>query len=917
MARPGDDTAERSRALAGTRAASALFVLLLVLVLALAYGARVRGLGEWLGAPESHFSQGVPGSSSDSYYWFRLARELVEGRVEPGGIDPLRAWPEGLERGPTPAFPWLIAATARLFEGDVYRTALVLNVFLSGLFVVPLALYGRRIGLPGAGLLAGFVGSLAPAYVQRASVHRVDTDGGTLFFVCLLALGLASLRPDASPRRNALVAAATGVVLALFCRWYGQPGFWLVYVGTLGLQLLAGGFARREGLRLGLLFAVCANPLNLLPGLAGLAHFVRYYVVPSPAAVPSPLDYANVTRDITELQPLPLRETLAAILDVPAVAAIGLLGFVAFAGLRARAAIPLLPMALLGLYALIGPMRFGMYLAPLAGLGLGFLLHGALGAIARRAGWAAPSEAPAAALAAGLAALALLGHTGFFLAPKPTLSVRTIASLQALAPKLPPGAAILTSWGNGYVVQDVVGAATLTDGEAPDPLVHYLFSRAITSPDPDELTRIAAVLSTRGRSALHAALDDRPDPAAAVEALLRREARSTGEVVLLLGERDLAPFGSFFRTGRFDFARGEGPEETYHRATCERAGADQLRCRNGAGEAFGVDRRKGRLSGGTWLRRIVEIGTDGGVRVSEHAAGAGFSLELVPREVSGTYTAYLVSEATYQSNFNQLFLLGRWDPTQIEEIHRDLPVLRAFRILPMRHTNLLDGKSAIHMMEPLGGPSPDPARSADDSPRRRHPRTSGPGRPRAGRRDRPRHPRSARRAVSLRSGSSSPRPGAGSRLRRRVRVGDPGRAARRRGARRGPLRARGGLCPREGAPAPPRPPPRLPRRRGPRLRGRAGLRRDRLPRDPRARGRPRPPDRAVRRAAAPGRYADRLRPDDPFDRSQPAPSARLQRPLLPPAGRTPGTGPARGRGPRAGPARLAPRRAAPQRAAPA
>ena len=65
-----------------------------------------------------------------------------------------------------------------------------------------------------------------------------------------------------------------------------------------------------------------------------------------------------------------------------------------------------------------------------------------------------------------------------------------IASLQRLAGELPPGSAVLANWGAGYLIQDVAGAATLNDGEAPDPLVHYLFARAIASSDPLELRRI-------------------------------------------------------------------------------------------------------------------------------------------------------------------------------------------------------------------------------------------------------------------------------------------------------------------------------------------------------------------------------------------------------------------------------------------
>lgn len=662
------------------RSSRGVFVLLLGVTLAISWGARHRSWRELNANPETRFAQGVPASGSDSYYWFRIAREIREQGGNLGARDPLRAWPEGLERGPTPAYSWLIALTSRAFDGDVYRAGIALNAILSSLFIIPLCLYARGIGYPLAGLLGGYFGGLGHAYVQRSSVSRVDTDGGTLFFMTLLALGIGSLRATATLRRNVILAGLTGLSLAGFCRWYGQPWFWFAYLGTLALYLTFGGFARRQAAVLGLVFAICANPLSLLPGLAGLAHFLRFYVLPAEETVPNPFDYAHITRDISELHPVALWQTLAGVVDLPSVSALGLIGFAAFAVLRWRAALPLLPVALLGLFALRGPQRFGMFLAPLVGIGFGFALH----ALART--WresSAPGRRlaePVAYLGALALAATLLGHTGFASDPKPRVPVRTIAGLQQLASRLPPDPAVLASWGSGYLIADVTGAATFNDGEAPDPLVHYLFARAIASSDPRELVRIVSLLSTYGRSDLHAALDGRREPLAALDALLDREARTAGNVVLLLTERDVLPFPAFFRTGHWDFSLGEGPEDGYVTGDCERSGKQALRCTGSLGGEFGVDLANGRMSGGRWLRRVVETRDGVVVRATEHAQQAPLSLELVPRGRAGSYTAYFVSEPVFKSNFNQLYVLGRFDPSLLEEIYRAPPVMRAFRI---------------------------------------------------------------------------------------------------------------------------------------------------------------------------------------------------------------------------------------------
>lgn len=686
----GESDVATEQASAKLRREDRLFVASIALVLAVSWGIRADDLSNWLAHPQLHFAEGVPGSGSDSYLWFRIAREILETGGPEGPRDHLRAWPEGLERGPTPAYPWLIATTSRLFGSGVYRTALVLNLVLSSLFVIPLACFGRRVGFPLAGAVAGAVGSASALYLRRTSVDRVDTDGGALFFLCLLTLGIVSLQPGATARRNALVAAATGLSLALFCRWYGQPGFWLVYSGALVLHLALNRFPTREILRLGFVFAIFANPLHALPAIEGLLHFVHFYVAPAAANLPSPLDYAHITRDISELQPLPLRQLLTGIVDPPAAAAMGLAGFALFAVLRWRSIPALLPMAALGLFSLVGPRRFGMYLAPLVGLGLGTLVELAI----ERAGNRWTARRPLIERLAYLGSFAAIALTvwrsGIEFEPNPTIPVRMVASLQALARKLSEDAAILASWGSGYLIADVTGAATFNDGEAPDPLVHYLFTRAIASDDPAEIERIAAILSTYGRRGLHEALDSAEDPEAAVEALLAREASTAGNVVILFSERDIVPFPSFYRTGRFDFRRGDGPETAYSRIECRRMTGRRLRCRHSPQRTFEIDLARGRLSGGTRLRRVVELSAGRVARESEHSPGANYSLVVLPRDASGFESAFLVPEAVYRTNFNQLFLLGRFDPRRFEEIHVDLPILRALRIRGPEPRNLLD-----------------------------------------------------------------------------------------------------------------------------------------------------------------------------------------------------------------------------------
>ena len=167
---------------------------------------------------------------------------------------------------------------------------------------------------------------------------------------------------------------------------------------------------------------------------------------------------------------------------------------------------------------------------------------------------------------------------------------------------------------------------------------------------------------------------------AALDRLLARQASTKGNVVLALRARDIVPFPAFFRTGFWNFEKGEGPEAGFERGVCGRFGSHFLRCGFAGEETLEVDLENGRASGGRWLRRVVEVRDGGEVVETEHARGAPITLELMPGEAAGTWTAYLVSEPVFRSNFNQLFFLGRFDPARFEMIHDDPPVLRAYRI---------------------------------------------------------------------------------------------------------------------------------------------------------------------------------------------------------------------------------------------
>jgi len=322
----------------------------------------------------------VAASSTDSYYWFRVARELREETWEPESLDPLRDHPDGRRRGSAPWIARVIAEIANWTDGDVYRAGLCFALATSCLFVFPLCLFGWRVGWPAAGLLGALIGAASAAYFTRASIHRVDTDGANLFALWWIALLFSLPASLATMRRQFALSALAGISVALFVGWYDRAGFWLVLVACFGTSLLALGVGWRRALGLFAVFAVCANPLYLIASIGAISDYVADYLVPSLAAgtvdsaAPSPLEYPSISSRISELNPFPLGRSLSRILDPAWLAAVGLLTFGIWAIHEWRRAIALGPLAALGVLGLLSAKRFVMYLAPLAGFGLGVAL---------------------------------------------------------------------------------------------------------------------------------------------------------------------------------------------------------------------------------------------------------------------------------------------------------------------------------------------------------------------------------------------------------------------------------------------------------------------------------------------------------------------------------------------------------------
>ena len=712
----------------------ALWSGLVIVLICAAYASYVRlnQLSVWKTDPDQYFASGVPIMTTlDAYYSLRLARVYAAGKFVSHGPVPARHYSRPEPADPNVLYdqrePWVLPLLSRLlgdlsrfFGGDIDKVALVLPPVLSSLFMIPLFLCCWRLGAPAAGLMGGLVGTFCLAYYQRTSIGWVDTDALNLFFPWSASCLILAMHGSQRRETLLLLSAATGIVLYLFFLWYDRPGISLVYVGAFAVHLRLAKVPWRRTLLCVATVVVFAGVLQFADALYSLKDFSNRYLWKPDASMhdASPtIRFAEVWSTIGEDKRLRPTEVLEHVLGRAYLSAIGLLGFAALAIWKWRLMAALAPVVLLGMLALVSSERFIFYLAPLAGIGLGFIVSLLTSLLLvkwvrteparpnkavddsryRRAlRWAEsaferagtrPESAYVAVLVLYFIGFAPLSASGQFV-PRPAVPAPIFRDLRELPSQLPANSRIWTWWDLGFAIVDATGFGVYHDGAAQYTPQTNLIAASFVSSDPQIMYDVIGFVDregNRGIRRLSTAAHDFDD-------LLRRTGGRDGlpsdVPIYVLYTPDMLLKYQAIRTLGSAYQPGERPRGSPGIALlqCEGIESDMLRC-NGltfdlrVGSIVGPARRSepGKPMG---LRRTVVV--EGGHVLSEHEfkGGADLTVEVVLQN-SLAKAVYLLDEPAFASNLNQMFMLGRFDATRFEEVFNDFPYARVFRVKPL------------------------------------------------------------------------------------------------------------------------------------------------------------------------------------------------------------------------------------------
>lgn len=625
----------------------------------------------------------------DAYSWLRWARFYQD-----------RTWPQAYSgsrdvtvishyaRYPVNMLTWLAATMAHVLNTDVYNAAVLMVTFCSGLFILPLGFYCRRLGVPYAGLLGGAIGTVTYEYMIRSCAGCFDNDILILFFLFLISYLILASCEAPTNERTVLYAALSGVTTWLFYWLYQHELFNTLFLGTLIISLLA---YRKNGRVIVLsasFYAIYSQPYYLLHGISNFLNRFVYYWNPTDAVfnVASGIFLPNGLKDIAEARPQGISGSLALLIKDPWLSGIGLALFVLVGIFYGRRMLPLLPIFAIGLLSFKSGRRFLMYLSPFVGLGYGLLF-----ALMVSAGLALCNRwRPGARWLYWLKdPVVILVSLGFFFAvlPKttasfrlvPTFSTKFYAAMRELKKIAPTDSWAWNYWDYGYIVADTADMNVYADGSAPGSPWSYFMARSYTTSSPGEMYRLIRYADNSVRHLAPEAELMRTggtDYTLKLWAMADETPLTNDRLYVIFDEHMMKYFSAIYSLGAWDFKTGKDPFPGYRKLKCDRSVDKFLIC-----EGHKMDLDNGTIDGEKKIKRAFMIRDGKAYKHSEYG-NPGWNMEFVMNEKGEIIYVLLLNDTAYNSNFNQMYLLGNYDKNLYEETLNAFPYARVFRVKP-------------------------------------------------------------------------------------------------------------------------------------------------------------------------------------------------------------------------------------------
>ncbi|ADR18040.1 STT3 domain-containing protein [Calditerrivibrio nitroreducens] len=659
-------------------------MVLLIVFIAITFGIstykRFWQLSVWNTQKEATYARDgrISMTTLDAYYWTRLAKEFNNGKFGDNKTDPLKSYPD---HDLFPSYPsmlvFLLAKLPKLFSSDLYITGICFTSIFAGLFIIPLGIYFYRIGLGLVGIAGGLFGTFSYAYYVRSCNGRVDTDSLLLFFPIIIGLFFLMITQTEDKKKQYIYAGLAGFFMLLMNWWYQHYGFAVVYGVLLVVYLLIYKFKIKDIAILTGIYILLSNPLFFIYGIGNLFDFVfkTGYFHKTELKLAN-ISWPNIMETISESNKKNWGEILSMILGNPKVAALGIIGIFAAFILKFKQMIPLLPLLGLGMLAFISGNRFSMFLAPLAGAGLAYILF--------------------LILYYGLKYLKMDQKINDFVLPlviyliffgasntltaynvvlPPSIPTPIQNSFLDIKDKVPKGSPVFTWWDFGYALMDIGEFSVYHDGGVHGADRSYFTAKAFVETDQKKMYGIISAIDNFKFEGINKMLDDNKSANSAVQGIMNYNGKPKNKNIIVLYTSDMiGKYGALAFFGNWDFEKKVTKPEGYRDLTCKSFDGKILQCENAI-----LDTETGLINKQVPIKRFVITQNGKLIQNLEYPHSSDITIQLVAYN-NNLIGSFILTETVYRSNFNQMYLLGNYDTNLFEEIYNNFPHARAFRV---------------------------------------------------------------------------------------------------------------------------------------------------------------------------------------------------------------------------------------------
>ncbi len=670
-----------------------LLTIMCIIVFAISTERRFHQFNEWKKNKDLYFIDHITAVTTlDAYHWLRYAE--VEAGVKKKPEYDLRGYPD-LKKYPKkiPFLSWLIAKTCNFFNNEGYNKVYVggikfINITAS-LFVIPLIIYLFLSGGGYAGILGALIGSFSWAYYVRSCVGRIDTDSFVLVAPMLLGLFMLLATIFKKKYLRYLFSILAGLSFLFLSKAHDvlNAGYF-IYLALFIFVLFLNKLEKKEILILSILYVLCSNPLHLITGVHSLIGFLKskYVLNFNPEGdieSGTKIVFPSIIHTITETQRKPFNEIIQMVFEIKSIALLGIAGSILYFILNFRRSLFLLPVFCIGIMAFVTSNRFAMFLAPFVGLGIGYLFHLLLKYIFKVI---KPEFLKFSGILEIIFAFvfffSIKNATAYNYVPRPSIPPDITKSFIDLKHKLPEHSAIFTWWDFGYALMDIGDFYTYHDGGIHGGIRTYFVGKALTMNSQKKFYNMINYLDDNGFKSIEEIVKNNTTP----ENLLNKVLNYNGKLepddhIYVLYTRDMiGKYGAISFFGNWDFNKKKSNEDFFQQISFNKLKGNFLLCSqnlkidisNGIG--FLPNNRR------FLLKRVLFVNNGYVVTDNEfpnHNKGWNLELVMVNRNV---YGIYVINDRLFFSNFNQQYILGRYDKKYFKEVYNKFPTARVFEV---------------------------------------------------------------------------------------------------------------------------------------------------------------------------------------------------------------------------------------------